>query len=117
MDTMKAFVMGETNRDKEPMVFDWEQAAQMIVERKAQSASAGLAEDWEWTGGPILKDGIPIPKNETYVYLASTWARPLLEIDGVEFPCFRMKSQSPGWDEKTYWPQEALNILNGPKKE
>ena len=111
MDTMKAFVMGDVNREKEPMVFDWDKAAQIIKERNAVSASAGLSGDWEWTGGKILAGGKPIPENDTYVYLASTWATPELEIDGEIIDCFKMQSETDKWDSGTFWPESALETL------
>lgn len=95
------------------MVFDWRKAAELIRERKPERARAGLADDWEWTGGDIFADGKPVPVDDTYVYLASTWATPELDLDGEIIPCFLMISASPGWDEHTYWPQIALDILEG----
>ena len=47
MDTLMAFVIGERNRHKELMVFDWNKAARLIKERKPFVASAGLRDDWE----------------------------------------------------------------------
>ena len=119
MDSFQAFAMGQANRDKELMVFDWERAARIIKERGAQEASAGLSCDWEWTGGAILANGKPVAKNDTYVYLASTWATPELSIDGEIIKCFRMQSETPGWDSGTYWPPEALALLGAtvPAKE
>lgn len=111
MDTMSAFLMGEANRGKEQMVFDWDKAAQLIKDKKASEASAGLSGDWEYTGGPILSDGIPVPDEDTYVYLASTWATPQLEIDGERLDCYKMKSETDGWDSSTYWPESARQIL------
>lgn len=113
MDTMSAFVMGEVNRGKEQKVFDWNRAAQIIKERGAKNASAGLANDWEYTGGSILTDGKPTPREATYVFLASTWATPELEIDGETIDCYVMESDTPGWDSGTYWPDSAREILNG----
>lgn len=112
MDTMSAFAMGQANRGKERMVFDWDKAARLIAERGAKSASAGLHGDWDWTGGPILSDGVPVPHDETYVYLASTWATPELEIDGETIDCYRMESETPGWDSDTYWPESARALLS-----
>lgn len=112
MDTMSAFAMGQANRGKPLMVFDWDKAAQLIRERGAKRASAGLSGDWEYTGGSIFRDGKPVPGEDTYVYLASTWATPELDIDGEVIDCFRMQDQSPGWDSNTYWPESALAILN-----
>ena len=112
METTKAFTMGEMNIDKELMIFDWIKAAKIIKDRRAKSASAGLSSDWEYTGGEILKNGKPIPEEDTHVYLASTWATPELEVDGVIIDCYIMQSQAPEWNAKTYWPNEALKILN-----
>lgn len=56
MDTTQAFQMASAAKAKgnEVMVFDWDKAAQIIKERGATEASAGLESDWEWTGGDIL---------------------------------------------------------------
>ena len=113
MDTIIAFAMGETNRGNELMVFDWEKAAMLIKERNATEASAGLSGDWEYTGGRILTNGKPVKKEDTYCYLASTWATPEIKIDGIIIDCYKMESETPGWDSDTFWPKEALNILNG----
>jgi len=112
MDTMQAFAMGQANRSKELMVFDWDKAAALIRERGAQIASAGLSGDWDWTGGPIYEDGAP--DTESYTYLASTWATPEIEIDGKTVDCFLMQSETPGWDASTKWPESALHILGLP---
>lgn len=107
MDTMNAFTRGEANRGREPMVFDWDRAAEIIKERGAIKASAGLSEDWEWTGGTILENGVPVPADETYTYLSSTWATPELCVDGETMECYKMQSDMPGWDSSTYWPDSA----------
>jgi hypothetical protein len=112
MDTMSALARREANRGKELMVFDWIKAAQIIKERKARNAAAGLSQDWEYTGGDILRDGKVVPKEETYTFLASTWAIPELEIDGEIIPCYKMQSETNGWGAYTYWPPEALEELN-----
>ena len=118
MDTLTAFAMGEANRGKPHMVFDWNKAASRIVETGAQKASAGLHGDWEYTGGEILRGGKPVPADDTYVYLASTWATPELELDGDVEDCYIMESDVPkSWTEdgtdfaKIYWPKSALKIL------
>lgn len=112
MDTIQAFAMGDANRGKEPMVFDWEKAAQIIKERKPELASAGLHGDWGYTGGRIWENGKPVDREDTYVYLSSTWAVPELDIDDEIIECYKMKSQTPEWDSDTYWPAEALAIIN-----
>ncbi len=112
MDILSAYAMGRANKDKELMVFDWEKAARIIRESKTESASAGLSQDWEWTGGEIFKDGKPIPQDQTHVYLASTWAKPELIVDEEVIECYKMQKETPGWNAETYWPEEALKIFN-----
>lgn len=111
MDSFSAFARGMANRGREERVFDWDKAARLMFEHKAENADAGLEEDWSCTGGPILRDGIPVPRSDTYTYLASTWATPTLTIDGETHECWRMKSDTPGWGSDTYWPESALAIL------
>lgn len=111
MDTFSAFMMGEANRGKEMKVFDWDRAAQLIRERKPAEASAGLAGDWGYTGGTIYRDGAPLTRDQTYTYLASTWATPELDMDGEVVACFKMQSQTDGWDSDTFWPDSAKAIL------
>lgn len=113
MDTLSAFAMGYAHKGKRHRVFDWDRAARRIVETGAQNASAGLSQDWEWTGGEILRDGKPVPADDTYTYLASNWAIPELELDGAVEDCFVFMDESPGWDSGTYWPESALAILGG----
>ena len=95
-------------------VFDWDRAARRIKESGAKVAGAGLQQDWEWTGGDIYRDGVPIPSWDTYTYLSSPWAIPELSLDGVVEDCFiaRDPENNPqGWNSSTYWPNSALEIL------
>ncbi|MEM7067952.1 MAG: hypothetical protein AAF478_03635 [Pseudomonadota bacterium] len=111
MDTARAFALGDANRGNEMKVFDWDKAARLIKERTPLEARAGLQSDWEYTGGPIYRDGSPVPSDQTYVYLASTWATPEIDLDGDVIPCFKMESETNNWDADTYWPDTALEIL------
>lgn len=111
MDSSKAFCLGMASRDKPVMVFDWDKAARLIKERGAREASAGLRDDWEWTGGTIYADGKP--DTDSYTYLASTWAVPELDIDGEVLDCYVMKDERPDFDSDTKWPKSALDILSG----
>lgn len=110
MDTLLAGLMGEISRGNEMKVFDWDKAARTIAEYKAQDASAGLMEDWEWTGGTILEDGKFV--EEPFMWLASTWATPILMIDGETIPCYIMEHETD-WGAKTRWPESARKILDG----
>jgi hypothetical protein len=117
MNTLDAMIMRDANLGNLLMVFDWIKAANIIKERNAKYASAGLSNDWEWTGGDILRDEKPVPEDDTYVYLASIWATPELDVDGEIMDCFIMKDEMPstwkGDPAHIYWPLEALQILNG----
>lgn len=110
MDTRLAFMMGQVSRSDPSRVFDWLTAAKLIREHKPTVASAGLAEDWDWTGGEIYRDGAPVPAEQTYTYLASTWAIPELNLDGDIVDCWVWQADT-NWDSGTYWPDEALAIL------
>lgn len=112
MDTASAFLMGQVNRGNPLRVFDWITAARLIRERQPETASAGLANDWEWTGGRIYLNGAPVPAEDTYTYLASTWATPELEIDDDIIGCWVWQGDT-GWTSGTYWPDEALAVLRG----
>jgi hypothetical protein len=113
MNNAQAFANGNASRNKEKMVFDWIKAANYIVDNNVQHAGAGLANDWEYTGGTIWKEGKSLPEDQTYVYLASTWAIPELETNGIKRGCYIMQSETDNWDSSTYWPKEALKIING----
>lgn len=111
MNTLTAYAAGQAHRTDPLMIFDWDRAARLIREKAAQSASAGLQGDWEYTGGTILRDSEPVTDGGTY--LASTWAIPELEIDDDVIECWRLASDSPGWDADTVWPPSAVAILRG----
>ena len=115
MDTLKAFARGEENRNKEMMVFDWEKAAELIKKHKSAYVEAGLQGDLEWTGGIIYENGKTV-KN-SYTYLSSTWAIPVVILEGEEIPCFAMESElakrKRKWNCDTKWPKSALSILKG----
>ena len=114
MDTALAFALGEMNRGKELMVFDWIKAAKIIKERNPIIASAGLRDDWEWTGGTIYENGKIV--KDCYTFLASTWAVPELDIDGEIIECYVMKHETK-FDAYTKWPKSALDILKADETE
>jgi hypothetical protein len=51
---------------------------------------------------------------ESYTYLASLWANPMLYMDGKFIECWKYYDDiaALGWDAKTKWPQSALDIIN-----
>lgn len=113
MDTFSAAMWGMINKGEPLKCFDWVRAAHLIKNYQPKEAAAGLIEDWEWTGGTIYKEGKIVPKEETYVYLASNWATPTLIMDGERFECYFIEGEQP-YDHEThnYWIEEARNILN-----
>lgn len=113
METMKALALGAANRGKDPRVFDWDKAAKLIKERKPNLVEAGLAEDMEWTAGTIYENG-KIVKN-SYTFLASTWATPVVVIDGDTTECWKMESET-AHTSGTKWPKSAIEIIKGGAK-
>jgi hypothetical protein len=109
MDTAQACAMGAANRGRELKVFDWHKAAQIIKENNIKNASAGLQDDWEFTGGDILIDG-EIP-SEQHTYLASTWATPELQYEDEVIPCYIIANAQWDWGAETFWPESAQKIL------
>lgn len=111
MNSTEAIMLGILNRGREMRVFDWDKAARLIREHKPSCATAGLSTDMEWTSGIIYEDGEAI--SNSYTYLSSTWAKPVLLLDdGEEIDCYVMESETE-WDAHTKWPQSAINILLG----
>lgn len=103
----------QPNFYNDKMVFDWDKAAYLIRKYNVKYALAGLSGDWGNTGDYIFKDGKPLSKEDTYVYLSSKWAAPELRIALGHFDCFKSKSKTPGWDSDTFWPDSSLAILDG----
>ena len=102
-------------------VFDWDKAARIIREQGLQEAGAGLAADWRSTGGIILENGLPVKEEDTYTYLASSGATPVLrrntELGYEDIPCFLVPEEledndhRKSWGPSTYWPDSALAII------
>lgn len=108
MDTLLAIARAQANFGKPLKVFDWKKAAEIIRDRKPSVAEAGLEHDLEYTCGEIFRDGQIV--EDSYTFLASNWATPLLIIDGEEIECYVMESETE-WEAGTKWPDEARAIL------
>jgi hypothetical protein len=115
MDTASAIIWSRVNRNSPMMVFDWIKAAEIIRDRlllgTLKEAAAGLQSDWEWTGGLIFSKRSIVPRDETYTFLSSNWAKPELRVDNEVLECFCLRDKKPEWGSGTYWPPEALEIL------
>ena len=108
MDTISAFARGMANSGRPRMVFDWKRCAEIIRDERPREVEAGLAGDWEWTGGVIFRDGKIV--EDEYTFLSSNWATPQILIDGSYRDCYVMQSETE-WDSGTKWPDEARAIL------
>ena len=53
---------------------DWQKLERFIEERKPVEVSAGLLDDWFWTGATVYKDGEWQDRDAAYV--TSYWATP-----------------------------------------
>lgn len=97
-------------------VFNWDEAGRILRERglERRYASAGLAEDWDFTGGSIFADGQIVSDGSPYI--KSAWATPVLVLhdenpyEGEVIPCF-VEASSSSWDSGTVWPMSALVAL------
>jgi len=114
MNTLSAVLMAYSHIDDPKKVFDWNKAARLIGESGALEASAGLSQDWEYSGDTIYEDGKPVL--DCHPYLSSVWATPEIEIDGFLQDCYIMENDVPAdWGEDyptIVWPQSALVILS-----
>ena len=122
MDTMQAFAIGQANRGKDLMVFDWDKAVKIIKERGLKNCGAGLESDFEWTAGMILVDGKPV--TDDYTYLASTWTTPQLIVYPDEYTdqdglydyeetigCW-IKGSETSYDSGTVFPPHLIKEFN-----
>lgn len=114
---MFEFLMGKTVKINF-RVFDWDKAAELILQRSPQMAHAGLIEDWGATSALIYDKGKPRLEEDFYEkpYLMSDWAMPVLVIGEERIQCWRWQHELPEdnmWDAFTNWPQSALDIVSG----
>lgn len=107
--------MGRDHGDKKDYkVFDWAKAAKLITEHcmigsyfdTKKIVEAGLMEDWSCTSGPVFSKGNIVEEEDTYTYLSSSWATPILDIDGEEHECWVYATETEH-DEDSYWPEDA----------
>jgi len=126
MDSWEAVINAFFSEGEPRRVFDWDRAAELIRDRKPDYVEAGLAGDWEYTGGCIYSDGKADTTSDCY--LASTWAIPMIDLDGNRQDCFVMEDEAhQRWADECIdengdvrlsqirWPQSALKILQGEK--
>ena len=78
---------------------DWEKVKQIIETHQNAIIYAGLREDWNNTSGLIYARG---KYYDGYVYGASCWATPIVDVDGTEIECWTEEetiegSGRPSW--------------------
>lgn len=87
---------------------DWDKVQQVVDEHPNSVIYAGLAEDWGCTSGLIYAKG---KYYDGYVYGCSTWATPIVDVDGEEIECWTYRETKEGSDKPTWWGdgQELLD--------
>ena len=108
MDFYGGIIQGPSKqRTKEPRVFDWAKAAELIKIHNITDAKAGLKEDWTYTSGDILINGKRPNKNDVYLFLGSEWATPILMDMGThkEYECWRYEETGKFED---WWPEDGV---------
>lgn len=109
----KGMMIGaDSERDNNRKVFDWIKAMALIANHEIVNASAGLAEDWSYTSGTILKDGEIPNEAPDHMYLESHWATPILVDEDTqnEYECWEDPAES-NWGADTWWPQESRKMF------
>ena len=111
MDTIKAIQLAELSSGIENKVFDWVKAANIIKENPNKNWNAGLSCDLEWTGGRIWDADKKNIDNNSYTFLSSNWAIPVIYDDsGLEIECY-VKATETEYGEETRYPKEFMDIL------
>ena len=64
---------------------DWNRVKEIVNEHPSSVIYAGLREDWNHTSGLIFAKG---EYYNGYVYGCSTWATPIVDVDGEEIECW-----------------------------
>lgn len=78
---------------------DWNKVKEIIETHKNAVIYAGLREDWNNTSGLIYARG---DYYDGYVYGASRWATPIVDVDGVEIECWTT-DETPEGSGKPDW--------------
>ena len=72
---------------------DWEKVKKIIETHQNAIIYAGLREDWNNTSGLIYAKG---KYYDGYVYGASCWATPIVDVDGAEIECWTTEETIEG---------------------
>ena len=73
---------------------DWDKVQKIVNENPDSVIRAGLREDWNNTSGLIFAKG---KYYDGYVFGASCWATPIVDVDGEEIECYTYEKTK--WDD------------------
>ncbi len=76
---------------------DWNKVIKILSEHTDSVIYAGLREDWNNTSGLIFAHGMFYAG---YVYGASVWATPIVDVDGEEIECWTYEETPWGASDK-----------------
>ena len=87
---------------------DWKKVQQIVSEHPNSVIYAGLQEDWNNTSGLIYANG---KYYDGYVFACSSWATPIVDVDGEEIECWTYEKTEWGSDKPEWWGngQELLS--------
>lgn len=88
---------------------DWKKVQKIVDEHPDSVIYAGLMEDWNNTSGVIFAKGKYY--DGSWVYGCSTWATPIVDVDGEEFECWTYDKTEEGSGMPEWWGngQELLS--------
>jgi hypothetical protein len=79
---------------------DWHKVKKIVEENPNAVIYAGLMENWGHTSGLIFAKG---KYYDGYVHGSSTWATPIVDVDGEEIECWTYEKTEEGSDKPTWW--------------
>lgn len=79
---------------------DWKKVQQIVDENPNAVIYAGLQEDWNNTSGLIFAKG---EYYRGYVFGCSSWATPIVDVDGEEIECWTYEPTEEGSSRPTWW--------------
>ena len=80
---------------------DWEKVQKIVDGNPSATIYAGLREDWGNTSGLIYAKG---EYYSEYAYCASSWATPIVDVDGEEIECWTYEKTKEGAHLPSWWP-------------
>lgn len=79
---------------------DWKKVQKVVDEHPNSVIHAGLQEDWNNTSGLIYAKG---KYYDGYVYGCSSWATPIVDVDGEEIECWIYEETEERDGKPTWW--------------